>query len=114
MKRLLRLLTLAAVVTAVAAALRRRRQVHDATAALSPTPWPPLEDQPAAEPAAPLVTPDWVEPGSPDAAEYPIKAKTSSGIFHVPGGASYDRTTPDRLYRSEAAAEADGLRKAQR
>jgi hypothetical protein len=32
----------------------------------------------------------------------------------VPGGANYERTKPDRCYRDEAAAEADGLRKAAR
>jgi hypothetical protein len=39
-----------------------------------------------------------------------VKAKLSSGIFHVPGGANYTRTQPDRCYRSPAAAEAEGLR----
>ena len=43
---------------------------------------------------------------------YPVKAKSSSGIFHVPGGASYERTRPDRCYRDPAAAERDGLRAA--
>jgi hypothetical protein len=41
---------------------------------------------------------------------HPIKAKDSSGIFHVPGGRFYDRTTPDRCYPTAAAAEADGYR----
>ncbi len=57
----------------------------------------------------------WVEPvdgACPDG--YPVKAKVSSGIFHQPGGAAYDRTNPDRCYPSAAAAEADGLRAAKR
>ena len=41
---------------------------------------------------------------------YPVKVKISSGIFHVPGGRFYERTTPDRCYPSAAAAEADGYR----
>jgi hypothetical protein len=45
---------------------------------------------------------------------HPVKAKLSSKIFHVPGGANYDRTKADRCYRDPAAAEADGLRKAAR
>ncbi len=42
---------------------------------------------------------------------HPIKAKSSSKIFHVPGGANYDRTKPDICFRDPAAAEADGFRK---
>jgi hypothetical protein len=47
-------------------------------------------------------------------ATHPVKAKLSSGIFHVPGGQSYDRTKADRCYRDAEAAEADGLRQAAR
>ena len=43
--------------------------------------------------------------------DHPVKAKLASGIFHVPGGANYDRTNADRCYvDAAAAAEADGLR----
>ena len=45
---------------------------------------------------------------------FPVKAKLTSGIFHVPGGLSYDRTKPDRCYPTAVAAEADGLRAARR
>ncbi|HEU5150804.1 MAG TPA: hypothetical protein VFU19_09920, partial [Iamia sp.] len=57
----------------------------------------------------------WVAPvdgGCPEG--YPIKAKVSSGIYHRPGGLSYERTNPDRCYADEAAAEADGFRAAKR
>ena len=47
-------------------------------------------------------------------ASHPVKGKLSSGIYHLPGGASYDRTTPDRCYVDERAAQADGLRPAKR
>jgi hypothetical protein len=43
-----------------------------------------------------------------------VKAKLASGIYHRPGGQSYDRTRPDRCYRDDAAAEGDGLRAAKR
>ncbi len=58
----------------------------------------------------------WLEPNGESSAPagHPIKAKLSSGIYHVPGGAMYDRTRPDRWYASTAAAEADGLRAAKR
>ena len=68
-----------------------------------PFPFPPqpvLDDSP------------WVDPAQSGAcpAHHPVKAKLASGIFHVPGGANYARTQPDRCYRSAEAAEADGLR----
>lgn len=57
----------------------------------------------------------WVEHEGTDApAGYPVKANVASGIFHVPGGAFYDRTNPERWYRSPADAEADGFRAAKR
>ena len=46
-------------------------------------------------------------------AHHPVKAKLASGIFHVPGGANYDRTQRRPLLPAPtAAAEADGLRAA--
>jgi hypothetical protein len=43
---------------------------------------------------------------------YPVKAKANSGIYHVPGGRSYNRTVAERCYASAEAAEADGYRPA--
>jgi hypothetical protein len=43
---------------------------------------------------------------------YPIKVNPASGIFHVPGGRSYERTVPQRCYASAEAAERDGYRQA--
>jgi hypothetical protein len=73
-----------------------------------PFPFPP---QPAADTTSP-----WVGPAESGAcpAHHPVKAKLASGIFHVPGGANYDRTQADRCYLSENAAEADGLRASKR
>ncbi|HEV8115206.1 MAG TPA: hypothetical protein VGP53_03135, partial [Acidimicrobiales bacterium] len=57
----------------------------------------------------------WVEPvGGACPTGYPVKASLSSGIFHVVGGLFYERSTPDRCYRTPSAAEGDGLRQAKR
>jgi hypothetical protein len=73
-----------------------------------PFPFPP---QPVADATVP-----WVEPAESGAcpANHPVKAKLASGIYHVPGGANYARTQPDRCYLSTEAAEADGLRPSKR
>ena len=96
--------------------------------------WPPLPEadpptEPIAaapspgsagpEPSAPeaddLASTPWVEPFEGECPPgYPVKAKLSSGIFHQPGGAMYERTRPDRCYATAALAEADGLRAAKR
>lgn len=74
----------------------------------APTTGPDRTDR--AEPTGP----EWVEPDDRSCpVEHPIKVKMRSGIYHVPGGRSYDRTVPDRCYRSPAAAEGDGYRPAQ-
>jgi hypothetical protein len=56
----------------------------------------------------------WVDPrpdGScPDG--YPIKANDNSGIYHVPGGRSYERTKAERCYANVDDAQADGYRAA--
>lgn len=58
---------------------------------------------------------DWVEPVDEACpATHPVKGKPGSGIYHEPGGLFYDRTVPQRCYRSAEAAEADGLRAAKR
>lgn len=82
-----------------------------------PEPEPAVEPEPAPEPAAapsaPAVT--WADPvdgACPDG--YPIKANVRSGIYHVPGGLSYERTIPSRCYADAEAAEADGYRRAKR
>lgn len=90
-----------------------------ATSAPASAPAAPAPAAPAAEAAAEPVraTPakggDWVEPVDGTCpATHPVKAKMSSGIFHVEGGLNYERTKPDRCYRDPAAAEADSLRRA--
>ncbi len=86
----------------------------------TPTPasapvWPPLPDRtPRADPTATADSaPVWVAANADGStpATHPIKAKDSSGIFHVPGGRFHDRTKADRCYATAEAAEADGYRR---
>lgn len=105
-RRTLWLAVLAAVgITAVVLARRPR--------AAAPVPAPAPSPAPPPEVVGPTQLPAWMPPidgGCPDA--YPVKVNTRSGIFHVPGGRSYDRTVPDRCYATAALAEADGYRRA--
>ncbi len=83
-----------------------------------PFPFPPQPRKATATDttsARPTAATAWTAPtdgGCPPS--HPVKAKLASGIYHVPGGQSYDRTTPDRCYVDAAAAERDGLRAAKR
>ncbi|MCU1462770.1 MAG: hypothetical protein JWO37_2845 [Acidimicrobiales bacterium] len=57
----------------------------------------------------------WIEPvGNTCPDTHPVKAKLGSKLFHLPGMFAYPRTNPDRCYRDEGAATADGLTKAKR
>ncbi len=72
----------------------------------APSPGPP-------DPEGGVAT--WVDPVDGECPpSHPVKAKLTSGIYHVPGGLSYARTRPDRCYRDAEAAETDGLRAARR
>ncbi len=75
-------------------------------------------DAPSAPTDAPTTAPSavsWVEPiDGVCPITHPIKGNAGSGIFHVPGGLSYERTVPERCYVNEADAEADGFRRAKR
>jgi hypothetical protein len=85
----------------------------------APFPFPPIP-RPAGTPSAgaapaPAATVEsYTEPGADGTcpATHPVKAKLSSGIYHLPGGSNYDRTKADRCYLDAAAADADGLRAA--
>jgi len=114
-KRILGLGVLAAAGYAVWRALEARKVDTGVTWQQQPFPYPP---EPR-ERAAPAITPDATDATDPawvDADEgacpvsHPVKAKLTSGIFHEPGSANYERTNADRCYRSPADAEADGLR----
>ncbi len=74
--------------------------------------WTPVADIGVQATQAVAAAPTWVEPVDgqcPDG--YPVKV-AASGIFHAPGGRSYDRTAPVRCYADTTAAEADGYRQA--
>ena len=64
-------------------------------------------------PEPPPAVPPWVEAVNGSCPPtHPIKVKTASGIYHVPGGQFYERTRPERCYVDAPAAEADGYRAA--
>lgn len=104
MRRIILLVLLAA---AGGAAWSWWREQHGPPSPPEPPSWPPFE------PPQTIVEATWVPPlddgSTPDG--FPIKAKDSSGIFHVPGGRFHERTKPDRCYASAEAAEADGYRR---
>jgi hypothetical protein len=74
----------------------------------------PAKPKPAASKASAAPAAAWKKPNADGSCPktHPVKAKMASGIFHVPGGANYARTKPDRCYVDAAAAIADGLRPA--
>ena len=118
LRRLFWLAVISGAAFAVWSALQRRNE-PSLTATISPAPQPPAPPAPAPAPraasSASAVTTNaqpWREPvdgACPDG--YPIKV-AKSGIYHVPGGRSYDRTTAERCYMNADDAEADGYRRA--
>jgi hypothetical protein len=110
-KRILGIGALAAAGYAVWRAFDARRVDTGVTWEPQPFPYPPA---PHATPTAPAPqAPAWIDADDGTCpTTHPVKAKLASGIFHVPGGASYERTKADRCYSSTDAAEADGLRAA--
>ena len=111
LKRLLGLSVFAAAGYAMWRAYERRKIDTGVTWDPQPFPYPPQPhtEAPAADTA--VAETGWIEPDAGACPiSHPVKAKLASGIFHVPGGANYDRTKPDRCYSSAEAAETDGLR----
>jgi hypothetical protein len=114
----LRAILLSGCVVGLVTLVRRRSSTP------APDAWPERPgagmgpQRPGAGPQAPVAVsslPAWVEPQDKACPPtHPVKAKQSSNIFHVPGGLNYDRTVPDRCYRDEAAAIADGFVKSRR
>jgi hypothetical protein len=98
---------LAGLIYALYRAWQARVPAHERTIEWQSAPFP---FPPTPRPLLPL----WVEPKEDGACPttHPIKGKLSSGIYHVAGGANYDRTHPDRCYLDEDAALRDGLRRA--
>lgn len=137
LRRLFWLAVLSGAGFAVWTALQRRNEIPPAPP--PPRPAPPEPVAPATEPPPPLVeqpsasepVPAPLEPASDVDADasaaatqpwrapvdgacpegFPIKV-AKSGIYHVPGGRSYERTVASRCYASAEDAEADGYRRA--
>jgi hypothetical protein len=112
-----RLLILAALVALGFVVARSRRAVR--TPEPDSDPWstkPPVAAEAPEAPEAPEAqTAAWVDPVNGECPPtHPVKAKLSSGIYHLPGMLAYARTHPDRCYLDATAAEADGLRPAKR
>jgi micrococcal nuclease len=80
-----------------------RQQKDTPTPILEPTPPPPPPPSSSGPPVS----------GNACPSEAPIKGN-QSGIYHVPGGQSYERTIPEECFASEEEAQAAGYRKAQR
>ena len=105
-------------------AATKKAAARKATAKQAPAPKPAAPAAPAEQPggagggppAAGSGSPEpWVAPeGNACPVTHPVKAKLSSGRFHLPGMLAYDRTVPDRCYADAEAAEADGLTRAKR
>lgn len=109
----IRILVLASVVAVIVVVLARRRSAPP-TPTTGPADWTPLTEHRRSLP--PTEAPAWIEPTTDGDCPpgHPIKAKVSSGIYHRPGGLSYERTRPDRCYADAEAAQADGFRAARR
>jgi hypothetical protein len=124
LKRIFGLSMLAAAGYALWRAFERRRVDAGMAWEPQPFPYPPQPrsgpqagaDVPAAEaPPSSTDSAAWIAPeGGVCPPTHPVKAKLASGIFHIPGGANYERTNADRCYLSVEAAENDGLRPAKR
>ena len=120
-KRMVGLGALAALGYTIWRAYDRRKVDSGVTWDPQPFPYPPrpYSDGPGAGERAEAPTVPgpaaWVEAdGGSCPATHPVKAKLASGIYHVPGGANYDRTLADRCYPTPDAAETDGLRASKR
>ena len=126
----LRRLLVLAVLAALGAMAATRWRTKTTPVPAEPPTWPPLRPgattaaadgatatpaaaagaSPAAAGAADVA---WVAPLADGSCPpgYPVKAKESSGIYHLPEGRFYERTNADRCYSNPAAAEADGYRR---
>lgn len=119
--RLVRAAKIAAIVGAVVGLVRKVR-TPTTPPATGQAQWKPIAEPTPPEPrvgpvtfSAPAETTTWVAPVDGQCpVSHPVKGNAGSGIFHVPGGLSYDRTVPERCYATPADAEADGFRQAKR
>jgi len=118
-ERFTKFLKIAAIASIAIAVVRRLR--GGGTEVTGSARWQPLGDPtPPPTRTGPVKFADatadaWVEPvDGVCPTSHPIKGNSNSGIFHIPGGSSYERTIPERCYASADDAEADGFRPAKR
>jgi len=123
-RRIRRLVFLASATAAIVRFAMARRPKRPPSAPQAPE-WAPLRaastntaasDTPTTSSKADTApAPDWIEPVDGSCPlSHPVKGNANSRIYHVPGGRFYDSTVPERCYRDESAAEADGMRASKR
>ena len=112
LRRLFLLAVISGAAFAVWTAMQRRNEPATSRPAPAPAPSPAPRPSPPPTPSAPPVSERWREPVDGNCPEgYPVKV-AKSGIYHVPGGRSYERTTAYRCYTNAEDAESDGYRRA--
>jgi hypothetical protein len=120
MFRLLKRLTLLALVAGAGAFVWSMVKQRRATLQPSSEPaWPPLQlsttpdDEPAgvAAPHFTQISEEHSTSGGSERWRTPVDGQCP-GIFHLPGGRSYERTVPERCYATAEDAAADGYRQA--
>jgi micrococcal nuclease len=72
----------------------------------------PAADEPPATTGAPTTVGNDAVPGQPCLIKGNISG--SNKIYHIKGGASYEKTSPEKCFNTEAEAVAAGFRKAKR
>ena len=123
-RRIRRLVFLASAAAAIVRFAMARRTKSQPSAPQAPE-WAPLRSTTPKSSAsdAPITStkvetpsePDWIAPVDGTCPlSHPVKGNANSRIYHLPGGRFYDSTVPERCYRDESAAEADGMRASKR
>lgn len=111
-KKLLILSAVGISLVAVARVLKRRHDESMPGASVPGASVPGASTSPQ-WPVIPAPASGWLPPvegGCPEG--FAIKVNTTSGIYHVPDGRSYQRTVAQRCYATAEAAERDGYRRA--
>ena len=123
-RRIRRLVFLASATAAIVRFAMARRPKRQQSAPQAPE-WAPLRAAPTkismsdtptnSTSAETTAEPDWIAPVDGTCPlSHPVKGNANSRIYHLPGGRFYDSTVPERCYRDESAAEADGMRASKR
>lgn len=123
-RRLVVVVALAGLVWAIRSALLLRGDRSSRPPRPAPRPPVPSQSAPATRPPATAPPPAGTRPGSAGASwrearedgscpdTHPVKVKLRSKLYHLPGMGAYERTHPDRCYRTPEEASADGFTRA--